>query len=186
MWENNTWGDTSLSEFPRDINWDDTNIFVFFEASFLIEEASQVAQWFKKKKQKTPANAGGARDIGSSPGSERFPGIKNGNPLHYSSWKLPWTEEPGGLQSMGLQRVRHDWVTEHTHTSSRDGHQLQPYWYCRILLSFLKPAGRIWISDGLTELNGTDHNISICNLEHSQSVWAGPSNLKLGESHVRV
>ena len=26
-------------------------------------------------------------------------------------WKIPWTEEPGGLQSMGLQRVRHDWVT---------------------------------------------------------------------------
>ena len=29
----------------------------------------------------------------------------------YSSilaWKIPWTEEPGGLQSMGLQRVRHD------------------------------------------------------------------------------
>ena len=23
-------------------------------------------------------------------------------------WKMPWTEEPGGLQSMGLQRVRHD------------------------------------------------------------------------------
>ena len=27
------------------------------------------------------------------------------------SWRIPWTEEPGGLQSMGLQRVRHDWVT---------------------------------------------------------------------------
>ena len=26
-------------------------------------------------------------------------------------WKIPWTEEPGGLQSMGLQRVRQDWVT---------------------------------------------------------------------------
>ena len=24
------------------------------------------------------------------------------------SWRIPWTEEPGGLQSMGLQRVRHD------------------------------------------------------------------------------
>ena len=23
-------------------------------------------------------------------------------------WRIPWTEEPGGLQSMGLQRVRHD------------------------------------------------------------------------------
>ena len=26
----------------------------------------------------------------------------------------PWTEEPGRLQSMGLQRVRHDWATRHT------------------------------------------------------------------------
>ena len=25
------------------------------------------------------------------------------------AWKIPWTKEPGGLQSMGLQRVRHDW-----------------------------------------------------------------------------
>ena len=27
------------------------------------------------------------------------------------AWKIPWTEEPGGLQSMGSWRVRHDWVT---------------------------------------------------------------------------
>ena len=27
------------------------------------------------------------------------------------AWKIPWTEEPGGLQFMGLQRVGHDWVT---------------------------------------------------------------------------
>ena len=27
------------------------------------------------------------------------------------AWRIPWTEEPVGLQSMGLQRVRHDWVT---------------------------------------------------------------------------
>ena len=28
------------------------------------------------------------------------------------AWKIPWTEEPGGLQSMGLQRVRHDLASE--------------------------------------------------------------------------
>ena len=28
------------------------------------------------------------------------------------AWKIPWTEESGGLQSMGSKRVRHDWVTE--------------------------------------------------------------------------
>ena len=27
------------------------------------------------------------------------------------AWKIPWTEEPGGLLSMGSHRVRHDWVT---------------------------------------------------------------------------
>ena len=27
------------------------------------------------------------------------------------AWKIPWTEEPGGLQSMGSLRVRHDWTT---------------------------------------------------------------------------
>ena len=31
------------------------------------------------------------------------------------AWEIPWTEEPGGLQSMGSVRVRHDSVTEHTH-----------------------------------------------------------------------
>ena len=41
----------------------------------------------------------------------------------YSSilaWWIPWTEEPGKLQSMRLQRVRHDWVTNtHTHIHMR-------------------------------------------------------------------
>ena len=29
------------------------------------------------------------------------------------AWRIPWTEEPGGLQFMGSQRVRYDWA--HTH-----------------------------------------------------------------------
>ena len=28
-------------------------------------------------------------------------------------WEIPWTEEPGGLQSMGSQRIRHDLGSEH-------------------------------------------------------------------------
>ena len=31
------------------------------------------------------------------------------------AWEIPWSEEPGGLQSMGSERVGHDWVTN-THT----------------------------------------------------------------------
>ena len=52
------------------------------------------------------ANAGDPREAGSIPGSGRYPGEGNGNPLQYSCLKIPWTEEPGGLQSMGSQRVR--------------------------------------------------------------------------------
>ena len=32
------------------------------------------------------------------------------------AWRMPWTEEPGGLQSMGSQRVRHNLATKDTHT----------------------------------------------------------------------
>ena len=35
-------------------------------------------------------------------------GEGNGTPLQYSCLENPWTEEPGGLQSMGSQRVGHD------------------------------------------------------------------------------
>ena len=36
--------------------------------------------------------------------------LEKGMAIHSSflAWRIPWTEEPGGLQSMGLQRVRHD------------------------------------------------------------------------------
>ena len=34
------------------------------------------------------------------------------------AWRIPWTEEPGGLQSMGSQRVRHDLVTQQQHSDS--------------------------------------------------------------------
>ena len=36
--------------------------------------------------------------------------LEKGRATHSSilAWKIPWTEEPGGLQSMGLQRIRHD------------------------------------------------------------------------------
>ena len=37
------------------------------------------------------------------------------------AWRILWTEEPGGLQSMGSQRVGHDRVTKHTHTVLHSG-----------------------------------------------------------------
>ena len=70
-----------------------------------------------------PAIAGDLRDAGLIPGSERSTEAGNGNALQYfclqnpmdkggkksiKKKKIPWTEEPGRLQFMGLQRVGHD------------------------------------------------------------------------------
>ena len=48
-----------------------------------------------------------ARDPGWIPGLGKWPGKGNVNPLQYS-WRIPWTEEPGGLLAMGSQRVGHN------------------------------------------------------------------------------
>ena len=57
-----------------------------------------------------PANAG---DLYSIPKSGRSHREGNGNSFQYSCLGNP-TEEPGGLQSKGSKRIRHDWATEHT------------------------------------------------------------------------
>ena len=55
--------------------------------------------------KESSCNAG---DLGSIPGSGRSPREGNDNPIQYLAWRIPWTEDPGGLQSMGLQRVGDD------------------------------------------------------------------------------
>ena len=66
--------------------------------------ASQVALVVKNPH----ANAEDTRDVGWIPGSGRSPGEGHGNPLQYSCLESPRTEELGGLQSIGSQRVGHD------------------------------------------------------------------------------
>ena len=58
-----------------------------------------------------PANAGDAGDR-FNPWSGRSPREGNGNPTSILAWRNLWTEEPGGLQYMGSQRVGHDCVTK--------------------------------------------------------------------------
>ena len=55
-----------------------------------------------------PANAVDLREAGSSLGREDA--LEEGMAIHSSilAWRIPWTEEPGGLQFIGLQRVGHD------------------------------------------------------------------------------
>ena len=44
--------------------------------------------------------------------------LEKGMATHSSilAWRILWTEKPSGLQSMGSQRIRHDWMTKHTCT----------------------------------------------------------------------
>ena len=60
--------------------------------------------------KKLQANAGDLREMGLIPGSRRSPGGRHGSP-HSSipAQRIPWTEEPGGLQSTGWLRVRYHW-----------------------------------------------------------------------------
>ena len=57
------------------------------------------------------ANAGDVRDVGLIPGWGRSLGVGHGNLLQYSFLENPMEEEPGRLQSMGLQKVGHDQAT---------------------------------------------------------------------------
>ena len=61
-----------------------------------------MAQWVKNPAvmQETQVQSLGGEDP-----------LEEGMATHSSilAWRIPWTEEPGGLQSMGSQRVGHDW-----------------------------------------------------------------------------
>ena len=75
---------------------------MFIAALFVI--ASLVAQTVKQPPamQETRVQSLGWEDL-----------LKNEISTHFSilTWRIPWTEEPGRLQSMGLQRIGHNWIT---------------------------------------------------------------------------
>ena len=56
-----------------------------------------------------------AGDLGSIPVSGRSPGKGNAYPFQNSCLRIPWTEEPGSLQSMGPQRVGINWAANTQH-----------------------------------------------------------------------
>ena len=60
-----------------------------------------------------PASAG---DVGLIHGLKRSPEKEMATIPVYVPGKIPWTEEPGGLQFIGLQRVGHDYAPEHACT----------------------------------------------------------------------
>ena len=85
------------------------NLFTFLHFHMCMCVYNLVPQLVKN----LPANAG---DSGLTPGSGDA--LEKGMATHSSilAWRIPWTEEPGGLQSMRSQRVGHKVMTNtHTH-----------------------------------------------------------------------
>ena len=70
--------------------------------------------WLSGKE--SACSAGDAGDVGSIPRSGRSPGGGNGNPLQILAWKIPRTEEPGRLLSVGSPRIRFTTERLRTHT----------------------------------------------------------------------
>ena len=70
---------------------------------------SLVAQLVKN----SPASARDTRDVGVIPRSGRSMKKEMATCSSILAWKISWTEKPGGLQSMGLQRVGHNWSLMH-------------------------------------------------------------------------
>ena len=66
--------------------------------------SSQVAQQYRIRLP--------GRRCGLIPESLRSPGEENSTYTSMLAWEIPWTEESDGLQSMGLQRVRYDFLTK--------------------------------------------------------------------------
>ena len=82
------------------------------------------------------------------PGSGRSPGVENGNPLQYTCMWNSMDREPGGLQSMRSQRIRHEGtcarVRAHTHTHTHTHFAVPPsdiyvsfYFYMRTGIDYI-------------------------------------------------
>ena len=107
-----------------------------------------------------------AGEQGLIPGLARS--LEKGMTVHFSilAWRIPWAEELGGLQSAGLQRVGHDWMTNahkepemtlaqrhtngqqvHGNVLNATNHQVNTDWYHNeISLAVTRRAKKSWMS----------------------------------------
>ena len=77
------------------------------------------------------------------------------------AWRIPWTEDSGGLQSMGSQRAGHNWATN---TSVRAAFCLHlTSVKCLSLLTLQEIAWLFFLCGGLTELPAGYSLLSMCN-----------------------
>ena len=123
-WYTLTWVDQISPHEQKRNEMEITILVIQYLTVFLNHQNNYLNLWWKlnyslgfsggSDGKESACNAG---DLSSIPESGKIPGEGNRNPLQYSCLENPWTEEPGGLQSMELQRVRHNWATN-TFTSN--------------------------------------------------------------------
>ena len=95
-------------------------------------------------------------------------------------WKMPWTKEPGGLQSMGLQRVEHcwsDWVCTHSYFFRTWWWKMEVQFYKQCQVHKLESVAPLW---GL--LSNTHPSVFIYSLRNSFVIpswtWVQGSKIK--------
>ena len=129
--------------------------------SAVVDGASQMVQLVKNP----PAKAGDSRDEVSVPGLGRFPGVGNATQPSILACRIPQTEEPGGLQSMGSYRVKHKWTIEHPHRDT-----VVDKYNCRFLsLSFLATLWGMWDLTFLTRDQNPCPAMGVWSLNHCTS-----------------
>ena len=148
-------------------------IFILLGFSSLASHAAQVVKFL-------PANAGDIRDKVRSLGWEDPLEEEMATHSNIFAWEIPWTEEPGGLQSMGLQRVWPNWAHTHIPQMLVNRHQeVGKFWLDsskKLLTLVLYPRSRRAAEQLLRELLYQEHP-----LINSLSAWSEDS----GQRHIQ-
>ena len=101
------------------------------------------------------ASSCNAVDPGLIPGSRRL--SEEGMAIHCSilPWRISWTEKPGGLPSMGLQRVVHNWATNIIHNGDKKCWEKSHFYRYYVLKLFVPPPSVVSIALIFLVLNST-------------------------------
>ena len=113
----NSWGHKE-SDTTEQLNWTELNwrwsiedlVFLMGNPEITVFISLSMGFPGSSAGKESACNVG---DLGLILGLERSPGGGHGNRSSILSWRIPWTEELGRLQSMGSQRVRQNYVTQH-------------------------------------------------------------------------
>ena len=99
------------------------------------------------------------------------------------AWRIPWIEEPGGLQSMGLLQVGHNWATSLSHIREGNGNPLQcsclenprdgGAWWAAVYGVAQSQTRLRWLSSLAPEFHALNHHSLL------SASWTHPSGVHL-------